>query len=153
MILVTLGTQKQEFTRLLEYIENSGINDEIIVQAGYTKFESTKMKMFDFITYDEMQRLIKKASLIITHGGTGSIITGLKSNKKIIACARLNKYGEHVDDHQTQIVDIFYDEKYILKIDEIENLKDVYIYSKKFKPKKFKSNTDKFVENIKKLIG
>ena len=48
MILVTLGTQKQQFTRLLEYIEKSNINDEIIVQAGFTKFESKKMKIFDF---------------------------------------------------------------------------------------------------------
>ena len=45
MILVTLGTQKQDFSRLLQYIEDSKIKDEIIVQAGYTKFKSEKMKM------------------------------------------------------------------------------------------------------------
>ena len=49
MILVTLGTQHQEFTRLLDYIEKSKIKDKIIVQAGYTKYKSKKMKMFDFI--------------------------------------------------------------------------------------------------------
>ena len=42
MILVTLGTQKQDFSRLLKYIEESNIKDEIIVQAGYTKFKSKK---------------------------------------------------------------------------------------------------------------
>ena len=31
MILVTLGTQKEPFTRLLDYIEKSNINDKIIV--------------------------------------------------------------------------------------------------------------------------
>ena len=46
MILVTLGTQHQEFTRLLDYIEKSKIKDEITVQAGDTKYESMKMKMF-----------------------------------------------------------------------------------------------------------
>ena len=29
MILVTLGTQKQEFTRLLDYIEKSKIKDDL----------------------------------------------------------------------------------------------------------------------------
>ena len=42
MILVTLGTQKEEFTRLLDSIENSKINDKIIVQAGYNKYNSKK---------------------------------------------------------------------------------------------------------------
>ena len=51
MILVKLGTQHQDFKRLLDYIENSNINDEIIVQAGHTKYESKKMKIFDFQTY------------------------------------------------------------------------------------------------------
>ena len=59
MILVTLGTQKQQFTRLLDYIEKSNIKDEIIVQAGHTKYESKKMKIFDFIDYDKMNEYIE----------------------------------------------------------------------------------------------
>ena len=77
MILVTLGTQKQQFTRLLDAIENSNIDDEIIVQAGHTKYESKKMKIFDFISYDKMEELVNKADIIITHGGTGSIVEPL----------------------------------------------------------------------------
>lgn len=42
MILVTLGTQKQSFKRLLDYIENSNLKEEIIVQAGYTQYSSKK---------------------------------------------------------------------------------------------------------------
>ena len=97
MILVTLGTQKQSFNRLLDMIEKSNINDKIIVQAGYTKYKSKKMKMLDFVDYQEMDKLIKQADLIITHGGVGSIISGLKNNKKIIACPRLKKYKEHTN--------------------------------------------------------
>lgn len=150
MILVTLGTQHQEFTRLLDYIEKSKIKDEIIVQAGYTKYKSKKMKMFDFIDYDKMAEYVKDADLIITHGGTGSIIGPLKEGKKVIACARLAKYGEHVDDHQTEIVDVFSDEGYILKLDENTKLDDLIKKIKTFKPKEFKSNTKNF---IKKLIN
>ena len=152
MILVTLGTQQQPFTRLLEYIENSNIKDEIIVQAGFTDFKSSKMKLFEFIDYDKMNEYIEKSDLIITHAGTGSIVSALKKNKKVIACARLSEYKEHVDNHQKEILDVFYEEGYILKIDEELNLDDVYEKSKNFKTKKFISNTDNFIKKLKKEI-
>ena len=152
MILVTLGTQKEAFTRLFDSIENSKINDKIIVQAGYNKYNSKKMELFDFIPYDEMQKLIDEADLIITHGGTGSIIMPLKKGKKIIAMPRLSKYLEHVDDHQTQIVDVFQEEGYILVCNDGDDLDDIYEKSKEFKPKKYVSNTDNFINEIKKEI-
>ena len=132
MTLVTLGTQHQEFTRLLDYIENSNLKGEIIVQAGYTKYESKRMKIFDFISYDEMEKYIDKSDLVITHAGTGSIVMPLKKDKKVIACARLSKFGEHVDDHQVELVDIFYSEGYILKIDEDTSLNEVLKNIKNF---------------------
>ena len=153
MTLVTLGTQHQEFTRLLDYIENSNLKGEIIVQAGYTKYESKRMKIFDFISYDEMEKYIDKSDLVITHAGTGSIVMPLKKDKKVRACARLSKFGEHVDDHQVELVDIFYSEGYILKIDEDTSLNEVLKNIKNFKPKKFVSNTNRFIENLEQEIN
>lgn len=152
MILVTLGTQKQPFTRLLETIDKSDINDRIVVQAGYTKFESKKMEIFEFIPYDEMTKLINECDLVITHGGTGSIIMPLKKGKKVIACPRLMKYGEHVDNHQTQIVDVFSEEGYIMAFNENDDLNEIYQKSLKFNPNKYVSNTENFINNIKKEI-
>ena len=44
MILVTLGTQDKNFTRLLDavqkQIDNGNIKEEVIVQAGCTKYDS-----------------------------------------------------------------------------------------------------------------
>lgn len=152
MILVTLGTQKQPFTRLLDNIENSKIKDEIIVQAGHTKYTSKKMKIFDFIDYEEMDDLVDRADIIITHGGTGSIVGPLKKNKKIIAVPRLKKYGEHVDDHQIQIVDMFSEVGYILKFDENDNIDKLVKEIKKKEMVKFISNTENFIKNLKKEI-
>lgn len=152
MILVTLGTQKELFTRLLDSIENSHIDDEIIVQAGYTKYKSKKMKIFDFISYEEMQKLINKADVIITHGGTGSILMPLKTGKKVIAAPRLAKYLEHVDDHQCQIVEVLCEEGYILACNDGDDLDEVYKKVKNFKPKKYVSNTEHFIKEIKKEI-
>lgn len=148
MILVTLGTQKQPFTRLLDIIESSNINDEIIVQAGHTKYESKKMKILDFISYEEMEKLVDKANIIITHGGTGSIVGPLKKEKKIIAMPRLSKYLEHVDDHQIQIVDMFADVGYIMKCDDGDDLDKIIDEIRTKKLKKFKSNTEYFIKKL-----
>lgn len=154
MILVTLGTQKQKFYRLLEAVEKLNTDEEIIVQAGGSAdYKSNKMKIFDFISYDEMQKYIDKADLIITHGGTGSIIMPLQKNKKVIACPRLEKYEEHINDHQKEIVDVFSLEGHILKFDDGDNLQDVYEKAKKFKPIPYKSNTKRFIENLNKEIN
>lgn len=154
MILVTLGTQKQKFYRLLDAVENLNTDEEIIVQAGGSAdYKSDKMKIFDFISYDEMQKYIDEADLIITHGGTGSIIMPLQKNKKVIACPRLSKYEEHVNDHQKEVVDVFSLEGHILKFDDGDNLQKIYNNSKIFKPIPYKSNTENFIKNLVKIIG
>ena len=146
MILVTLGTQDKEFKRLLDIIEdaieNDIIKEEVIVQAGSTKYDSKNMKIFDVIPMNEFDKLMKKCDILITHGGVGSIITGLKNNKKIIAMSRLKIYKESANDHQLQIIDNFSKEGYLLKLDN-NNIAEVLNKAKHFKPKKFISNTNK----------
>lgn len=153
MVLVTLGTQKQTFYRLLDQIEHSSLKGDIIVQAGGSSdYKSKKMKLFSFMNYEEMEDYIKKADLIITHGGTGSILTPLQQGKKVIACARLSKYKEHINDHQCELVGIFDKEGYILELHDEEKLDDVLKKAKTFKPKKYRSNTEHFMKCLQKEI-
>ncbi len=153
MILVTLGTQKQKFYRLLEAVDNLKTDEEIIVQAGGSSdYKSDKMKIFDFISYDEMGKYIDEADLIITHGGTGSIIMPLQKGKKVIAAPRLEKYGEHINDHQKEIVNVFSDEKHILAFNDGDDLQKIYEKSKKFKPIPYKSNTKNFIKKLEEEI-
>ena len=152
MILVTLGTQDKEFTRLLEAIdreiEKGVITDKVIVQAGCTKYKSDNMEIFDLIPANEFDEYIKKADLIITHGGAGSILTGVKNNKKIIAAARLAKYKEHTNDHQKQIIKEFSEQGYILELKDFNKLGKLIEKTKSFKPRKFISNTNNMIELI-----
>ena len=152
MILVTLGTQDKEFTRLLKAIdreiEKGVITDKVVVQAGCTKYESKNMEMFDLIPANEFDEYIKKADLIITHGGAGSILTAVKNNKKIIAAARLAKYKEHTNDHQRQIIEEFSKQGYILELKDFNKLGKLIQKSKSFKPKKFTSNTKNMIQLV-----
>lgn len=156
MILVTLGTQDKEFRRLLDIVEDAidrkVIKDEVIVQAGHTKYESKNMKIFDFSDREEFGKLINECDLLITHAGVGSIITGLNNNKKVIVVPRLAKYNEHLNDHQLQITNNFVKKGYILALQEEDKIDDVLNKIKKFKPNKFESNTKNMVKLIESFI-
>ena len=144
MILVTLGTQDKSFKRLLDAIQNEidngNIKDRVVVQKGYTNFASDNMELFDLIPMEKFDELIDSCDILITHGGVGSIITGLKHNKKVIAAARLAKYGEHTNDHQLQIIDNF------------SKLGELLEKCKTFQPKEYNSNTSKMIKIVSKYI-
>ena len=157
MILVLLGTQNNDFHRLLDEIEknieNGNINDQVIVQAGFTKYKSDKMKIFSMTSKENLEDLIKKADLIITHAGVGSIEMSLEQNKKVIAVPRLRKYGEHVNDHQKEIKGEFNKRGWIVGIDDVSELSSALKKVKKFIPKKYeKPKSDEIVYIIKTFI-
>ncbi len=156
MILVMLGTQKNDFSRLLKEIEkcidNGTINEEVIVQAGSTKYDTDKMKLFDLIGRDELDKKKQEARFIITHGGVGSIVGALKMNKKVIAVPRLKQYKEHVNDHQKQIVENFDKKGYIKGVTDINDLENAIKEIDEFAPKKFVSNTQSIINIVENYI-
>ncbi len=156
MILVTLGTQDKGFPRLLRLLEKKIkegiIKDKVVVQAGYTKYQSEVMEIFDSIPKDELEKLTKKADLIITHGGVGSILTALKYQKPIIAAARLARYKEHTNDHQKQIIEEFSQAGYLIPLKDFSKFDKVYEKAKKFKPKKYVSHQQAFIKEIEDYI-
>ena len=154
MILVLLGTQNNSFIRLLEAIQknidNKVITDEVIVQAGFTKFESKDMKVLDLIDKEELSKLQDRADFIITHGGVGSIISSLKKGKKVIVVPRLKKYGEHVNNHQIQIARRFEQEGYVKHVINLKHLEKVIKSIDSFIPRPYEndeSNVLTIIEN------
>ena len=148
MILVLFGTQQNEFTRLLQKIEeliDSGIiKDKIVVQAGYTKYETNKMEIFDIISKETLSKLVDDADIVITHGGIGSIIMSLEKHKKVIAVPRLHEFNEHVNDHQKQIVRVFSEKGYLIGIQNVDDLSEALE-----KIKIFEQNIiENFIDNI-----
>lgn len=151
-----LGTQNNSFHRLLEeidrLIEIGKINDEVIVQAGYTKYKSQNMKIVDFVSNDEIEKLEQQADCIITHGGVGSIIGSIEIGKKVIAVPRLKQYGEHVNDHQLDIIESFDKLGYIIGITDVSQLEEALQRVKGFEPKKYIQNTGNIIKIVENFI-
>lgn len=156
MILVMLGTQNNSFHRLLEEIDGlikeGIIQDKVIVQAGYTKYDSNNMKILTLISKEELEKLQEQADLIITHGGVGSIMTSMEKGKIIIAIPRLHKYGEHVNDHQKEIVEKFAKAGSIIGINDVKELKNAIKKVKDFEPKTYEKNNSKMLKIIEDFI-
>lgn len=157
MIFVTLGTQDKSFERLLKLldkeIEKGVIQEKVIVQAGYTKYESKNMEIFDYVSNDDFKKYIDKCDLLITHGGVGSIFTGLKLNKKVLVMPRLAKYKEQHNDHQLEITEEFTKEGYILSFNDEKTFESAYRKVPKFKPTKYQSNTENMIRLIENFIN
>ena len=156
MIFVTVGSQKFQFNRLLkkidELIESGDIKEEVFAQIGVSDYTPKNYNYKDFVTQDEFKEYMDKADLIITHAGTGAIVTALKKDKKVIAIPRLSEYGEHVDDHQIQLIDEFKEMNFIEPVYQIDKLKLAIKNVREKTYNKYKSNTQKILDDIEKFI-
>lgn len=156
MIFVTVGTQKFQFNRLLqkidELIESGVIKEEVYAQTGYCTYKPKNYRYKDFMGKDEMLENQLRASFLIVHGGTGAIIEGIKLSKPVIAVPRLKEFHEHVDDHQVEIVEEFTNDGIISgsrNIDDLGNLV-TEIMNKRFVT--YISNKDGFISYLSELI-
>ena len=126
MIFVCVGSRDYQFNRLLEALDTlvgSGeITDEIIAQIGQSQYEPVNYRWYRYLDRDKFKELQSDADLIISHGGTGALIGALKQGKQVIAVPRLAKYGEHIDDHQTQITGVLAQEGYLREVLDMEQL-------------------------------
>ena len=111
------------------------------------------MKIVDFVSKEELEQMQEKADLIITHGGVGSILQAITKNKKVIAIPRLNKYQEHVNDHQKEIVELFNQKGYIIGIYEVDELEQAIEQIEEFEPKKYKQDNSKMLKIIEEFIN
>lgn len=155
MILVTVGTQKQQFNRLFELIEKCDYlkDEKIIAQVGYTKYNNEKIKCFDFISLDKMNKYISQSDIVITHGGVGTIFSALKQGKKVIAVPRLAKYDEHINDHQIEVCEELEKEGYILYYkDGVDTLEELIKKVNDIELKKYETEDKKYIDILRKEI-
>lgn len=156
MIFITLGSQKFQFNRLLKAVDElvaaGKIKDEVFAQIGYSDYKPMNYKYEQFLDREKFSQVMDKAEIVITHGGTGAIIGAVKKGKKVIAVPRLAKYGEHVDNHQLQLVGQFKELNLICECQDCANLEEAIQTVKSTTYNEYKSNTQVIIDDITKFI-
>lgn len=152
MIFITVGSQKFPFDRLLrsvdELIEKKVITEEVFAQIGCSRYTPKHYPCQQFLDHDEFERMTGKADIILTHGGTGVIIGAVKKGKKVIAVPRLAQYGEHVDDHQLQLIGQFQDLNLICSCQDLSHLAEALEEVRGTEYQTYQSNTGRIVASI-----
>ena len=131
MIFVTVGSRNYQFDRLFkkldELYEKGTLSEEMFAQIGTSEYKPKHFQFKDFITPEEFEDKIKAASIVVSHGASGSIMKALNAGKKVIAVTRLEKYHEHINDHQIQNNEAFSSNGYVLWADlELTNLGECF---------------------------
>lgn len=157
MIFVTVGSQKFQFNRLLravdDLIEQGIIKDKVFAQIGVSDYVPKHFEYTDFTTRDEFNAKLDACDLLITHAGTGVIVNALKKGKKVIALPRLQKFGEHVDDHQVQLIDQFRDLNLLEPCYKTSDLPTAIQNVRTKSYGRYISNTSRIIQNIEQFIG
>lgn len=156
-IFITLGSQKFQFNRLLKAVDElceKGTVDaeDVFAQIGYSDYLPKNFNYKKFLDREEFSKEMSKAEIVITHGGTGAIIGAVKKGKKVIAVPRRAKYGEHVDDHQLQLIKQFDDLNLICSCRDTDELAEAIETVKHTRYAAYESNTTTIVDSIEKYI-
>ena len=105
MIFVTVGTAIRPFHRLLDEMEAVApfLEEEVVAQTGPSTRPYINMKCQQYMTDEEMAHNYDHASVIVCHGGVGTIRNGLVRNIPLVIVPRKASLGETDTDHQTMV--------------------------------------------------
>lgn len=134
LIFICVGSREYQFNRLLREVDrlvgNRKIDDKVFAQIGKSTYIPRNYSYIRFLDQDEFSEYQHQADLIISHGGTGALIGALKLGKQVIAVPRLEKFDEHIDNHQTEVAGILEKEGYLRSVIDINDLLSVINCSK-----------------------
>lgn len=128
MIFVTVGTHEQQFDRLVEAVDllkkENRVSQPVFIQTGYSKIQPQYCEYKNFISFADMHVHMAEAEIVITHGGTGSVMLVLYHGKIPVVVPRQHGFGEHIDDHQVIFCRTMETKKKILPIYDTQNLEE-----------------------------
>ena len=106
MIFATVGTHHQPFDRLVRIALALAGDAQLVVQHGHTGRVAAgpSVQWHRWLAPPDMTALMRAADVVVTHAGVASIVDAVRAGHRPIVVPRRQHLGEHVDDHQLQIV-------------------------------------------------
>ncbi len=106
MIFFTLGTEQYPFQRMVDAADLVAAalpEEEVFVQIGKHPDPPRKAAYERWLSYPDFAARVREARIVVTHAGAGSLLSCAWIGKVAITAPRLHRFGEHVDDHQTEL--------------------------------------------------
>lgn len=158
MIFVTVGTHEQPFNRLIQKVDelkrDGVIQEEVIIQTGYSTYEPKYCQWSKLIPYQQMVKNVEDARIVITHGGPASFIMPLQIGKIPIVVPRQHQFGEHVNDHQVEFArNVAERMGTIIVVEDVDQLADIIVDYHENGKKGLRSNTKQFNSEFESIVG
>lgn len=132
------------------------IKEKVVIQTGFSTYKPVHCEGHKMMSFEEMQKTLKDARIVITHGGPSSFIEALQFGKVPIVVPRQEKYHEHVNNHQVDFTELI--EKRmnniipVYDIDQLANTIENYDKVVKTKNAGESSNNSKFNEQLERIV-
>lgn len=151
MIFVTVGSQKFPFDRLIQKVDHmirdGSIGEDVFIQTGTSRYVPVCGHQA-FCEREHFEALMEACSILITHGGAGTMVDAVKRGKKTVAVPRLARYGEHVDDHQLELTRRLHEMNLLRACPDVELLPDALRGLVNHSFNAFRSNTEAFLTSL-----
>lgn len=125
LLLATVGAILP-FDRLIKGVAAAKaaghVPEHVIAQTGLDGVHPANLECYDTVPFDTLKDWLRRADIVVCHGGTGSLITALREGCRVVAMPRLLARGEGYDDHQCEIVEAFVGRGLIVSADDEEEL-------------------------------
>jgi UDP-N-acetylglucosamine--N-acetylmuramyl-(pentapeptide) pyrophosphoryl-undecaprenol N-acetylglucosamine transferase len=156
LVFATVGATLP-FDRLVisvETLKRQGlIHERVVVQTGVGGVRPQGLECHETLPFEEMLAMLRKADIVVCHGGTGSLITALREGCHVIAVPRLFGRGEHYDDHQAEITEAFAERGLIQVANTVEELAVAVAAARSRAPVMATSDPGGLTDHLSKLLA
>ena len=125
-VFACAGSRPYQFNRLFEELDHAvavhAFESEVFAQIGASTYEPKGFPWERFMGPELFRAKMTEADIIVSHGASGSIMGALNVGKKVVAVARLARYGEHINDHQVGINETLGNEGLVLNVVDMADL-------------------------------
>jgi UDP-N-acetylglucosamine--N-acetylmuramyl-(pentapeptide) pyrophosphoryl-undecaprenol N-acetylglucosamine transferase len=106
---VAVGTRDEPFDRLIAAVERAAAAGVLPApahgQCGSSVLDAPSLSLDQFLPPERIAAAVADARFIVCHAGSGMIAAALRAGRRPLVMPRLRQHGEHVDDHQLQLVE------------------------------------------------
>lgn len=102
LVVALTGTDHHPFDRMVEWIDEAALrhrDTDFVVQYGAARAPQLAAG-YDYLAHDHLQELLEQATVVVCHGGPGTVTEARDAGHVPLCMPRDPRLGEHVDDHQ-----------------------------------------------------
>jgi beta-1,4-N-acetylglucosaminyltransferase len=147
VVFVTVGTS--DFDQLVREIDEfaPSLDDHVVVQIGHGEYLPRNCEFFRFAP--SLDPYYDQADAIVAHGGLGTTMEVLRRGKKLISVENTTC----VDDHQTDILETFAEEGYLIWCRDLGELPSLLARVPAINLKPYGAPACRIAEVIKEFLG